>query len=155
MVRYVSRKGSQAVQSLSDISGLRNCARPCKGSFSLFQDNGKFRQVRLVDIWYKHKGGWRWALFTRSAILKQGDSPFSDADDKQICKYLMFSAQVDHDGDRYGFPRNLISAQDEAVGSPWRVYPVSGSTPARNFEIGFASRDEPMASASRRPMAHL
>src|SRR4029434_1869121 len=29
------------------------------------------------------------------------------------CKYLMFSATVDHDGDRYGFPRNLQSAQDE------------------------------------------
>ena len=40
-----------------------------------------------------------------------------------------------------------------AVGSLWRVYPVSGSTPARNFEIGFASRDEPMASALALPEA--
>ena len=36
-----------------------------------------------------------------------------DENDKQFCKYLMFSAQVDHDGDRYGFLRNLQSAQDE------------------------------------------
>ena len=78
-----------------------------------FQTDGDFKQVRLVDIWYKSKGGWRWALFTGSKILKQGTSPFFDDDGKEFCKYLMFSSQVDHDGDRYGFPRNLQSAQDE------------------------------------------
>jgi hypothetical protein len=78
-----------------------------------FQANGDFKQVRLVDIWYKSRGGWKWALFTGSKILLQGTSPFVDEFDKPICKYLIFSAQVDHDGDRYGFPRNLQSAQDE------------------------------------------
>ena len=37
-----------------------------------FQANGDFKQVRLVDIWYKSKGGWKWALFTGSKILMQG-----------------------------------------------------------------------------------
>ena len=58
-------------------------------------------------------GTWRWALFTGSKILMQGETPFEDEYDKPFCKYLMFSAQVDHEGDRYGFPRNLQSAQDE------------------------------------------
>ena len=78
-----------------------------------FQANGDFKQMRLVDIWYKSKGGWKWALFTGSKILMQGDSPFTDENDKQFAKYLMFSASVDHDGDRYGFARNLQSPQDE------------------------------------------
>ena len=78
-----------------------------------FQANGDFKQVRLVDIWYKSKGGWKWALFTGSKILMQGNSPFSDENDKQFAKYLMFSASVDHDGDRYGFVRGLQSPQDE------------------------------------------
>ncbi len=78
-----------------------------------FQDNGKFKQVRLVDIWYKHKGGWCWALFTAGAKLMEGQSPFVDDKGKQLCKYVMFSAQVDHEGDRYGFPRNLYGAADE------------------------------------------
>ena len=78
-----------------------------------FQANGDFKQVRLVDVWYKSKGGWKWALFTGSKILMAGTSPFVDEYEKQFCKYLMFSAQVDHEGDRYGFPRNLQSAQDE------------------------------------------
>ena len=43
----------------------------------------------------------------------QGETPFADEYDKPFCKYLMFSAQVDHEGDRYGFPRNLQSPQDE------------------------------------------
>jgi len=78
-----------------------------------FQSAGDFKQVRLVDVWYKSKGGWRWTLFTGSKILMAGTSPFVDEYEKQFCKYLMFSAQVDHEGDRYGFPRNLQSAQDE------------------------------------------
>ena len=78
-----------------------------------FATNGDFKQIRLVDIWYKSKGGWKWALFTGSKILMQGESPFVDEHDKPIAKYIMFSAAVDHDGDRYGFPRNLMSPQDE------------------------------------------
>ena len=78
-----------------------------------FATNGDFKQIRLVDIWYKSQGGWKWALFTGSKILMQGESPFIDEHDKPIAKYIMFSAAVDHDGDRYGFPRNLMSPQDE------------------------------------------
>jgi hypothetical protein len=78
-----------------------------------FATNGDFKQVRLVDIWYKSRGGWKWALFTGSKILMQGVSPFVDEHDRPISKYIMFSACVDHDGDRYGFPRNLMSPQDE------------------------------------------
>jgi len=78
-----------------------------------FATNGDFKQIRLVDIWYKSKGGWKWALFTGSKILMQGESPFVDEHDQPIAKYIMFSAAVDHDGDRYGFPRNLMSPQDE------------------------------------------
>jgi hypothetical protein len=78
-----------------------------------FATNGDFKQVRLVDCWYRSRGGWKWALYTGSKILMQGVSPFVDELDQPISKYIMFSACVDHDGDRYGFPRNLISPQDE------------------------------------------
>jgi hypothetical protein len=99
------------IQAACDSSGelTSNSDRDTKW----FQAAGDFKQVRLVDIWYKSRGGWRWALFTASKILMQGQSPFVDEFDKPFCKYLMFSAQVDHEGDRYGFPRNLQSAQDE------------------------------------------
>lgn len=78
-----------------------------------FMDTGEFKQVRLVDIWYKHRGGWCWALFTGARKVMEGQSPFVDEYNQQMPKYLMFSAAIDHDGDRYGFPRNLQSAQDE------------------------------------------
>src|SRR5262245_14865447 len=78
-----------------------------------YQDSGDFQQVRLVDIWYKHQRGWAWALFTGGQKLMEGWSPFADEHGEQFCKYIMFSSAVDHDGDRYGFPRHLQSAQDE------------------------------------------
>ena len=78
-----------------------------------YQDNGDFQQVRLVDIWYKQGRGWSWCLFLGGSKLMEGPSPFLDEYGEQFCKYIMFSSAVDHDGDRYGFPRNLRSAQDE------------------------------------------
>jgi hypothetical protein len=46
-------------------------------------------------------------------LLDQGVSPFYDDRKKTIPRFVMFSAAVDHDGDRYGFVRNQKGAQDE------------------------------------------
>ena len=46
-------------------------------------------------------------------MLMQGISPFIDERGKTFPRYRCFSASVDHDGDRYGFVRNLKSPQDE------------------------------------------
>jgi len=77
-----------------------------------FQSEGVQERVRVVEIWYKHKGGWCWAVFSGNSILKEGQSPFKDDKGKDDCKYKMFSGNVDQDGDRYGFVRNLKSPQD-------------------------------------------
>lgn len=77
-----------------------------------FSTQGQRNRVRVVEIWYKHNGGWCWAVFTGSAILKEGQSPFKDEKGKPTSKYIMFSGGVDQDGDRYGFVRNMKSAQD-------------------------------------------
>jgi hypothetical protein len=78
-----------------------------------FQTVGKRKFIRLVDLWYKHKGGWCWAIFTGSAILMDGRSYLKDEKKKETCKYEMFRCAVDQDGDSYGFVRALKSSQDE------------------------------------------
>ena len=75
-------------------------------------DGGK-HLIRMVDIWYLHKGKWCWSMFTGSTILDSGESYLFNEKGKTICRYIMFSCNVDHDGDRYGFVRNMKSAQDE------------------------------------------
>jgi hypothetical protein len=71
------------------------------------------KRVRLVDIWYFRNGQWCWALFSYNTILMEGVSPFVDTDGQTISKFLMFSATVDPDGDRYGFVRDMKDIQDE------------------------------------------
>lgn len=71
------------------------------------------RKVRLADHWYIKGGKWRWCLYVGSLELMRGVSPFIDEKGKTFPRYRMFSASVDHDGDRYGFVRNLKSPQDE------------------------------------------
>ena len=80
---------------------------------SWFMQSGDRRNVRLVYLCYRHKGGWCWSLFTGSAVLMEGQSHFVDRNGKGVCAFVMFSAAVDHDNDRYGFIRNLKSPQDE------------------------------------------
>jgi hypothetical protein len=52
-------------------------------------------------------------MFTGSMVLDSGESYLFDEKGKTVCRYVMFSCNVDHDGDRYGFVRNMKSAQDE------------------------------------------
>ena len=78
-----------------------------------FDVNPDYKRVRVVDIYYKHRGGWCYTIFTGSNILMEGKSLFYNEMGAPICKYIMFSCAVDHEGDRYGFVRNLRSSQDE------------------------------------------
>jgi hypothetical protein len=71
------------------------------------------KRVFIVEHWYKHKGKWCFCFYTGGLVLKEGVSPHFDEKKRSIHKYEMFSAGVDHDGDRYGFHRNFKSAQDE------------------------------------------
>jgi hypothetical protein len=75
--------------------------------------NSNERKLRLCDHWYIKGGKWRWCLYVGNVMLMRGVSPFIDERGKTFPRYRMFSAAVDHDGDRYGFVRNLKSPQDE------------------------------------------
>lgn len=74
-------------------------------------DGGK--KVRIVDHWYYKRGKWFWCLYTGSVILQRGESMFVGEKGRTSCKFIMYSANVDQDGDRYGFVRNMRSSQDE------------------------------------------
>lgn len=74
--------------------------------------NSDRKHVRVVDCWYRHNGEWCYSIFTGSVILMEGKSYLIDEKNKTECKYIMYSGSVDHDGDRYGFVRNMKSSQD-------------------------------------------
>lgn len=71
------------------------------------------KRLRVVEHWYKHRGTWCYCFYVSNTTLVEGRSPFVDEKGKSQSKYEMFSSAVDHDGDRYGFFRNLKSPQDE------------------------------------------
>lgn len=75
--------------------------------------NTDLKRLRLVDHWYIKDGEWLWAIYVANEVLMEGESFLVDEKGKSFCRYVMGSAFVDHDGDRYGFVRNLKSSQDE------------------------------------------
>ena len=71
------------------------------------------KRLRLVEHWYRHDNKWYWAFYCSMILLAQGVSPFLDERRRPMNRFIMFSANVDHDGDRYGFVRNFKGPQDE------------------------------------------
>lgn len=81
--------------------------------FHWYLTDGEVRRVRAVECWYKQDGEWHWCIFTGSMKLDEGPSYLKNEKGKTVCKYIMFSAYVDQDGDRYGFVRDLKPLQTE------------------------------------------
>jgi hypothetical protein len=75
---------------------------------------GKRKRVRVVQIYYRSKGDWWWAHYTKGGILA-GCMPviFKDEDGATECPLIMQSAYVDRDNNRYGEVRELRDIQDE------------------------------------------
>jgi hypothetical protein len=96
-----------AMESATDLS--TNSDREQKW----FITDGNIKRIRVVDEWYILNGEWYWCIYTGNMKLEEGRSWLHDDKGSTFNKYIMFSAQVDQDGDRYGFIRNLKSAQDE------------------------------------------
>ncbi len=71
------------------------------------------KRLFIVEHWGIQKGEWYFCFYVDNVKLASGGSPFIDEKGKTFCRYIMASVNVDHDGDRYGFVRNLKSLQDE------------------------------------------
>ena len=71
------------------------------------------KRVRLILMWYRHKGDWHWARFTGSAIIDGAKSQYVDENGDTVRALVMQSLYVDRDNNRYGMVRDFISPQDE------------------------------------------
>ncbi len=71
------------------------------------------RRIRVVLMHYKDGNRWRWAKYVKGGILEGGDSPYFDEDGNGVCPFLMQSAYVDSENNRYGVVRDMLDPQDE------------------------------------------
>lgn len=70
-------------------------------------------RIFLVEHWGIKGGEWFACFYCGSTKLKSMRSPFEDEKGKTICRYIVGSVNVDHDGDRYGHLRLLKTLIDE------------------------------------------
>jgi hypothetical protein len=96
----------------SQESGTELTSEPDR-EYQWYQTDGEVRRIRLVEHWYKRKGDWYYCIYTAHVKLTEGKSPLLDEHGKTMCKYVVWSAYVDQDGDRYGFVRDLKPMQSE------------------------------------------
>lgn len=75
--------------------------------------DSKRKRVRVVLMWYKQRGAWRYCKFIGKDKLAEGDSPYVDEDGESVCPLIMQSLYVGRDNDRYGIIRDMFGPQDE------------------------------------------
>jgi hypothetical protein len=75
--------------------------------------NSTEKTLFMVEHWYKRGKEWFWCVYCAGQVFGTGRSPFADEKGRSESRYIAMSANVDHDGDRYGFVRNLKPLQDE------------------------------------------
>ncbi|MEM8615484.1 MAG: hypothetical protein AAGF20_00970 [Pseudomonadota bacterium] len=83
-----------------------------KPKWKTWADKGR-RRIRIVQMYFKKGEAWYFAEFTKGGLLKGGESPYYDEDDKPCCPMIMESAYVDRENNRYGEVRQYIDPQDE------------------------------------------
>lgn len=71
------------------------------------------KRVRIVQMWYVERGEWAYCEFTQAGFLLQSPAPYVDQDGDSYCPWIVESANVDRDNNRYGEIRHLIDPQDE------------------------------------------
>lgn len=75
--------------------------------------NSTSRTLVLVYHCYRSKGDWYWCFYVADVKLLGAKSWLIDEKGKTKPNLIMWSSEVDHEGDRYGPIRNLRSLQDE------------------------------------------
>ena len=83
-----------------------------KPSIQEWFDGGR-KRVRIVLMWAKQDGQWRYFYFVKGHKIADGESPYVDEDDESSCPLIMQSGYVGRQNDRYGVVRDMFGPQDE------------------------------------------
>jgi hypothetical protein len=75
--------------------------------------NSDLKQVRVVEHWYRKSNKWFWCFYTSRMMLDHGEAYLQDEKGRDICRFIMWRAFVDQDGDSYSFFRYMKSLIDE------------------------------------------
>lgn len=69
-------------------------------------------RVRLIHMYYKHRGQWWYAIICGQVELYNAPSIYRDEDGESCHPYVAASCYVDERGQRYGVVKDLIPIQD-------------------------------------------
>lgn len=83
-----------------------------KPRYKVWSDPNR-RRVRVVLLHYKEGDTWHWCKFVKGGKLEGGESPYLNEDGESEPSFLMQSAYVDRENNRYGMVKDMLDPQDE------------------------------------------
>ena len=75
--------------------------------------DAKRHRVRVILMWYREKGEWKYCKFVWGTVIEEGVSPYVDEDGRSVCPLIMQSCHVGRELERYGIVRDMFDLQDE------------------------------------------
>lgn len=109
--RQYPGKKDEITGVMSDFSSLGETYED-RPRYQVWGDRTRNR-IRVVLMYYREDGIWKWVKFTRGVVLESGESPYVDEDGESACPLLMQSAYVDRENRRYGEVLKMLDQQDE------------------------------------------
>ena len=70
------------------------------------------QRVRVVLLWHRESGIWKWVKFVYGGILDGGESPYQE-EGQSVCPLMLQGAYIDRNGLHYGVVRDMLDPQDE------------------------------------------
>lgn len=115
---YAGTKPDEELTALLDVNvttptdGVTFEDRPESATPFRWADKGQ-RRVRIAEMYYRNKGEWYFAVFSGAGEIYNEVSPYRDEDGKTACGFVLMTAYIDRENNRYGLVRDMISPQDE------------------------------------------
>jgi hypothetical protein len=75
--------------------------------------NFDLKQIFVVEHWYRSGDTWLYSVYCGNVLFDQGETFLFDEKKRGVCRFVMWRAFVDQDGDSYSFLRNMKSLVDE------------------------------------------
>lgn len=113
LARYSNNPDAPGIieTSLNEVSAI-STTYDDKPKWTVWAD-GKRNRVRVVMMWYREGGVWKYCEFTKAGKLLESEGAYVDEEGETYCPWVIESDHIDRDNNRYGEVRDLIDPQDE------------------------------------------
>ncbi|TXH45610.1 MAG: hypothetical protein E6Q97_31160 [Desulfurellales bacterium] len=113
MLALGNKRAAARLEGLSNFHAQGYAGTPAEWQKAKMWVDSATSSIKLVEMYYRHRGKWRLAFLVGSVKLHDMESVFVDEHGNSRHAFNAQSCNIDEEGDRYGIIRDMIAVQDQ------------------------------------------